>query len=63
MDANLPAHAQRNRIAWDRWACQRRETFGVPFPLHVGNAEESPAADARFGFAISEYGGFPWRAP
>ena len=30
--------------------------FGLSFPLHLGNAEATPFADASFDLAISEYG-------
>lgn len=37
--------------------------FGLEFPLHLGNAEETPFADASFDFAISEYGAAIWCDP
>lgn len=37
--------------------------FGLEFPLHLGNAETTPFADASFDFAISEYGAALWADP
>jgi SAM-dependent methyltransferase len=37
--------------------------FGLEFPLHLGNAEASPFADASFDLAISEYGASIWADP
>ena len=37
--------------------------FGLDFPLHLGNAERTPFADASFDFAISEYGAAIWCDP
>jgi SAM-dependent methyltransferase len=37
--------------------------FGVEFPLHLGNAEATPFADASFDLAISEYGASIWCDP
>jgi SAM-dependent methyltransferase len=37
--------------------------FGIEFPLHLGDAEETPFADASFDFAISEYGAAIWCDP
>jgi SAM-dependent methyltransferase len=37
--------------------------FGIDFPLHLGNAEETPFPDAAFDFAISEYGAAIWCNP
>jgi SAM-dependent methyltransferase len=37
--------------------------FGLEFPLHLGNAEQTPFADASFDFAISEYGAAIWCDP
>ena len=37
--------------------------FGVEFPVHFGNAERTPFADATFDFAISEYGAALWADP
>ncbi len=37
--------------------------FGVDFPLHLGNAETTPFADASFDLAISEYGACLWADP
>lgn len=42
-------------------ACQQE--FGLAFPLHLGNAEETPFPDASFDFAISEYGAAIWCDP
>ena len=36
---------------------------GIEFPLYLGNAEQTPFADASFDFAISEYGASIWRDP
>jgi SAM-dependent methyltransferase len=40
-----------------------QQTFGLDFPLHLGNAEDTPFADASFDFAISEYGAAIWCDP
>ena len=40
-----------------------QEEFGLAFPLHLGNAEETPFADAGFDLAISEYGASIWADP
>jgi len=40
-----------------------QEQFGVEFPLHLGNAEETPFEDESFDFAISEYGASIWCDP
>lgn len=37
--------------------------FGLEFPLHLGNAEHTPFADASFDLAISEYGAALWADP
>jgi SAM-dependent methyltransferase len=37
--------------------------FGLTFPLHLGNAEETPFADASFDLVISEYGASIWCDP
>lgn len=37
--------------------------FGLPFPLHLGDAERTPFPDASFDFAISEYGACIWCDP
>ncbi|MBI3745998.1 MAG: methyltransferase domain-containing protein [Chloroflexi bacterium] len=37
--------------------------FGLEFPLHLGNAETTPFADASFDLAISEYGACLWADP
>lgn len=37
--------------------------FGLEFPLHLGNAEATPFADASFDGAISEYGAALWADP
>lgn len=44
-------------------ARRMQETFGLAFPLHLGNAEETPFEDASFDFAISEYGAAIWCDP
>src|SRR5215213_9177394 len=36
---------------------------GISFPLHLGNAEQTPFADGQFDFAISEYGASIWCDP
>jgi SAM-dependent methyltransferase len=40
-----------------------QQEFGLEFPLHLGNAEETPFPDERFDFAISEYGAAIWCDP
>lgn len=40
-----------------------QQEFGIDFPLHLGNAEETPFASERFDFAISEYGAAIWCDP
>jgi SAM-dependent methyltransferase len=40
-----------------------QQEFGLEFPLHLGNAETTPFADASFDFAISEYGAAIWCDP
>ncbi len=37
--------------------------FALPFPLHLGNAEQTPFPDAGFDLAISEYGASIWCDP
>ena len=37
--------------------------FGLEFPLHLGDAEQTPFADESFDFAISEYGAAIWCDP
>jgi SAM-dependent methyltransferase len=37
--------------------------FGVEFPLHRGNAEQTPFPDESFDLAISEYGASIWCDP
>src|SRR5688500_15298585 len=37
--------------------------FGLAFPLHLGNAEETPFPEASFDLAISEYGASIWCDP
>ncbi len=37
--------------------------FGLDFPLHLGNAERTPFADASFDLAVSEYGASIWCDP
>lgn len=37
--------------------------FDLEFPLHLGNAETTPFADASFDLAISEYGACLWADP
>lgn len=52
---NSPAQLETAR------ALQRE--FGIDFPLHLGNAETTPFADASFDGAISEYGAALWADP
>jgi len=52
---NSPAQLETAR------AFQRE--FGIEFPLHLGNAEATPFADASFDGAISEYGAALWADP
>ena len=44
-------------------ARRMQERFGLSFPLHLGNAERTPFADASFDLAISEYGASIWCDP
>lgn len=37
--------------------------FGLDFPLHLGEAEQTPFPDASFDLAISEYGASIWCDP
>src|SRR3982750_471385 len=37
--------------------------FGLAFPLHLGDAEQTPFPDESFDFAISEYGAAIWCDP
>src|SRR5215212_1497792 len=37
--------------------------FGLTFPLHLGDAEQTPFADESFDFAVSEYGAAIWCDP
>src|SRR6476620_1299140 len=37
--------------------------FGIEFPLHLGNAEQTPFPDNSFDLAISEYGAAIWCDP
>jgi SAM-dependent methyltransferase len=37
--------------------------FGVEFPLHLGNAEQTPFPDESFDLVISEYGASIWCDP
>ena len=37
--------------------------FGLTFPLHLGDAEQTPFVDESFDFAISEYGAAIWCDP
>jgi SAM-dependent methyltransferase len=40
-----------------------QQEFGLAFPLHLGDAERTPFADASFDAAISEYGASIWCDP
>jgi SAM-dependent methyltransferase len=40
-----------------------QEEFALEFPLHLGNAEQTPFADESFDVAISEYGASIWCDP
>ena len=40
-----------------------QQEFGLEFPLHLGNAEQTPFPDASFDLAISEYGASIWCDP
>jgi SAM-dependent methyltransferase len=40
-----------------------QKEHGIEFPLHLGNAESTPFADASFDLAISEYGAAIWCDP
>src|SRR5688572_10593948 len=44
-------------------ARRMQEEFGLSFPLHLGNAEETPFPDASFDLVISEYGASIWCDP
>lgn len=44
-------------------ARQFQAEFGLEFPLHLGNAEQTPFPDESFDFAISEYGAAIWCDP
>jgi SAM-dependent methyltransferase len=44
-------------------ARELQKAHGLEFPLHLGNAEELPFADASFDLAISEYGAAIWCDP
>ena len=46
-----------------RTARRLQEEHGLDFPLHHGNAEATPFADASFDLAISEYGASIWCDP
>jgi SAM-dependent methyltransferase len=52
---NSPAQLENAR------AYQRE--FGLEFPLHLGNAEQTPFPDSSFDLAISEYGASIWCDP
>jgi SAM-dependent methyltransferase len=40
-----------------------QEEFGLEFPVHLGNAEQTPFPEASFDVAISEYGAALWADP
>ena len=44
-------------------ARRMQEQFGLTFPLHLSNAEETSFPDASFDLAISEYGASIWCDP
>jgi SAM-dependent methyltransferase len=44
-------------------AHRMQEQFGISFPLHLGNAEETPFPDGSFDLVISEYGASIWCDP
>ncbi len=44
-------------------AARLQQEHAISFPLHLGNAERMPFADASFDFAISEYGAVLWADP
>jgi SAM-dependent methyltransferase len=44
-------------------ARRMQEEFGLDFPLHLGNAEQTPFPDASFDLAVSEYGASIWCDP
>lgn len=44
-------------------ARRQQEAFGLSFPLHLGNAEATPFADASFDLAVSKYGASIWCDP
>ena len=44
-------------------ARQMQERFDLSFPLHLGNAEQTPFPDGSFDLAISEYGASIWCDP
>jgi SAM-dependent methyltransferase len=44
-------------------ARRMQSRHGLEFPLHLGNAEATPFADASFDLAISEYGASIWCDP
>jgi len=52
-------------LSKEQLATARRlqDEYGLPFPLHEGNAEELPFPDASFDLAISEYGASIWADP
>ena len=44
-------------------ARRMQEQFGLEFPLHLGNAEETGFPDASFDLVVSEYGASIWCDP
>ena len=60
--ARVRSASTTRRRSSRRRAASRRE-FGIEFPLHLGNAEQTPFPDESFDLAISEYGATIWCDP
>jgi SAM-dependent methyltransferase len=56
-------HAIDNSPAQIETAKRLQAQHGIDFPIHLGNAEQTPFADGQFDFAISEYGASIWCDP